>query len=71
MRTLCGVMACYIGVHISGNSQLTHTQLAILWASEGVEVALAVHNHAELSPTSHFHQGLAIVLHLKYKKVHL
>lgn len=71
MRTLCAAVACYISVCIRGSLQLTHTQLAILWASEGVEVALAVHNHAELSPTSHFDQGLAIVLHLKCKNVHL
>lgn len=52
--------------------QITHTrdvsartQLSVLRAAEGVQVPFAVHHHAELSPTGHLHQGLAVVGNLE------
>lgn len=41
------------------------TQLSVLRAAEGVQVPFAVHHHAELSPTGHLHQGLAVVGNLE------
>lgn len=41
------------------------TQLSVLWAAKGVDVALAVHHHAELGSAGRLHQRLAMIQDLR------
>lgn len=47
--------------HCLFNDRWSRTQLSVLGAAEGVDVAFAVHHHAELGSAAQLHQRLALV----------